>query len=427
VIVISAAGVGLAIVLLVAGVITSNLLFVYISIGVSVAAALLLAAGVFTRRELFIGGQDQGRALPQGTVGEKDARAAPAAAAPAAPAANKAPASTMTSAPRQAPDTVHAPSNASSTEPAAKNVMAGAGARPPGRPRPTAAFTPPESEIVFVTPGRRRFHASGCGLLVGRLTEELTRGEALEEGFSACTTCMPAGAQEGPRPAGPVRVGPAAPAPAAPARAVPAHPGPAGEETARQETARTEPAREETERAGRIETKRATPEPSPMGSAARPWPVPGDDRGAAATGTPAAGRISTFRPAEPAEQAEAEGAEAEPAEAQPTAAGPAAAGPAPAKPAKAEAADVEPAEAESPEPAQEHAAPAGSGADSDGDGELADDGDPDATVWVVRGVSRYHLSDCVLIQVVDEEDVDTMTLAEARVGGCTPCRACHID
>ncbi len=55
-IVISAAGVAFAILLLLAAMITSNLLLVYISIGVSVAAALMLAAGVFMRRELFVRG-----------------------------------------------------------------------------------------------------------------------------------------------------------------------------------------------------------------------------------------------------------------------------------------------------------------------------------------------------------------------------------
>src|SRR6266516_5904984 len=52
---------------------------------------------------------------------------------------------------------------------------------------------------------------------------------------------------------------------------------------------------------------------------------------------------------------------------------------------------------------------------------------PDATVHVLRGVSRFHTADCVLIRVVDEEDVDTMTLAQAQAAGCTPCRACHLD
>ena len=51
----------------------------------------------------------------------------------------------------------------------------------------------------------------------------------------------------------------------------------------------------------------------------------------------------------------------------------------------------------------------------------------DTTVHVVRGVTRYHTEDCILIHVVDDEDVDTMTLADAEQAGCTPCRACHLE
>jgi hypothetical protein len=414
VIVISAAGVGLAIVLLVTGVITSNLLFVYISIGVSVAAALLLAVGVFMRRELFMGRQAPGKGQPRET--------AKATVAQTAPAAEEAP--------------------AARTTPAARNVMAGAGVRPPGpRPRRTAAFTAPESEIVFVTPGRRRFHAPGCGLLVGRFTEELTRGEALEEGFSACTTCLPgkgAAAEEGRRAAGPVRTGPAVPA-----RTGQAHPGPVGEETV---TARQERAREETVKKEQQDTKRAKPEPFPVGSAGRPRPDLADDRGASATGTP----TTAAKPSGSAPPDARPESAAGPSGAGPAATGEDAAGlvgteataggedgaqaggrppgvraaePQRAEPQRAEpdSAEAQRAEPESPEPVQEHGEP------TDSDGEFIDDGDPDSTVWVVRGVSRYHLSDCVLVQVVDEEDVDTMTLAEARTGGCSPCRACHTD
>jgi len=57
----------------------------------------------------------------------------------------------------------------------------------------------------------------------------------------------------------------------------------------------------------------------------------------------------------------------------------------------------------------------------------ADERDPAAQVWIVRGVSRHHLRDCVFVQVVDDDDVDTMTLAESESIGCIPCRACHTD
>lgn len=44
-------------------------------------------------------------------------------------------------------------------------------------------------ELVHVIPGRKRFHEPGCGALSGRQSEELTRDEAEEEGFTACSLC----------------------------------------------------------------------------------------------------------------------------------------------------------------------------------------------------------------------------------------------
>lgn len=44
---------------------------------------------------------------------------------------------------------------------------------------------------VSVVPGRRRYHRGGCRLLAGRESEEISLDEAREEGFTACTTCIP--------------------------------------------------------------------------------------------------------------------------------------------------------------------------------------------------------------------------------------------
>lgn len=46
-----------------------------------------------------------------------------------------------------------------------------------------------EADIVRVIPGRKRFHQPGCSQLAGRDNEELTRGEAEEEGFTPCSIC----------------------------------------------------------------------------------------------------------------------------------------------------------------------------------------------------------------------------------------------
>lgn len=44
-------------------------------------------------------------------------------------------------------------------------------------------------DVVRVIPGRKRFHQPGCALLAGRTSEELTREEAGEEGFTPCSLC----------------------------------------------------------------------------------------------------------------------------------------------------------------------------------------------------------------------------------------------
>jgi hypothetical protein len=48
-------------------------------------------------------------------------------------------------------------------------------------------------------------------------------------------------------------------------------------------------------------------------------------------------------------------------------------------------------------------------------------------VTVIRGVPRYHQSDCVLIRFMSEGDTQAMTVAEAKDAGCTPCTACHSE
>lgn len=62
-------------------------------------------------------------------------------------------------------------------------------------PEPAPELTPspdiPPETTVYVVPGRKRYHIESCRQLAGRGKEELTYVEAREEGFSACTACMP--------------------------------------------------------------------------------------------------------------------------------------------------------------------------------------------------------------------------------------------
>ena len=48
-------------------------------------------------------------------------------------------------------------------------------------------------------------------------------------------------------------------------------------------------------------------------------------------------------------------------------------------------------------------------------------------VTVVPGVPRYHRASCILIRFMGDSDLDKMTVAAAREAGCTPCRACLPD
>ena len=64
----------------------------------------------------------------------------------------------------------------------ANSVAEGAGSEPLGES---------SDLIVRVLPGRRRFHVEDCRLLAGHAPEEISLGEARDEGFTACTACIP--------------------------------------------------------------------------------------------------------------------------------------------------------------------------------------------------------------------------------------------
>jgi hypothetical protein len=159
VIILSGVLVVVAIALLVTGIVTGNtghevagldgLKLIYVSIGVSIISALCLAIGVFLRRkELF------------GTTESE--------------------ASTRRSAASRA------------TKPAKAKARVGAGDDTLSAPMPSATATDvPADTSVFVVPGRKRYHLETCRQLAGRDKEELTFVEAREEGFTACTACLP--------------------------------------------------------------------------------------------------------------------------------------------------------------------------------------------------------------------------------------------
>jgi hypothetical protein len=89
--------------------------------------------------------------------------------------------------------------------------------------------------------------------------------------------------------------------------------------------------------------------------------------------------------------------------------------------AKSPADQAETAEGDPPEPS-----PAEETSDRGGDTSLsAVPSDQDVTV--VPGVPRYHRSECILIRFMGDNDLQRMSVEQARKAGCTPCRACQPD
>ncbi len=154
----------LAIALLVTGIVTGNtgheiagldgLKLIYVSIGVSIVSALFLAIGVFLRRkELFGSAASQTSSKKASTSAVKAGKAA---------------------------------------RPTKTKARVGAGDETPIIPVASASATDvPAETTVYVVPGRKRYHLDTCRQLAGRDKEELTFVEAREEGFTACTACLP--------------------------------------------------------------------------------------------------------------------------------------------------------------------------------------------------------------------------------------------
>jgi hypothetical protein len=162
VIILSGVLVVVALALLATGVLTGNgghevagldgLKLIYVSIGVSIISALCLAIGVFLRRkELF--GSTESEASTRRSAASRSSKA---------------------------------------TRPAKAKARVGAGDDTLSTPMPSATATDvPAETSVFVVPGRKRYHLETCRQLAGRDKEELTFVEAREEGFTACTACLP--------------------------------------------------------------------------------------------------------------------------------------------------------------------------------------------------------------------------------------------
>ncbi|MEU5989318.1 hypothetical protein ABZ806_10090 [Spirillospora sp. NPDC047418] len=453
-----------AIALLVAGIVAGNgdsaqvfgldaLVVIYISIAVSIISALCLAIGVFLRRKELWGSGASAAPARASKRAKKDKRKK---AAPPAPAKGTA-GVPAPPAPAADPD---------------DDVLE--------MPAPPADV--PDDAMVFVVRGRKRYHLDTCRQLAGRDAEELTYAEAKEEGFSPCTACLPdtalaaraaasvpasAGPGKGPRGDAPGTAGAASrepgpersgSGPAGPAEPAPA---PTSFDTPRSfdtPASFDRPASSDTP--GSFDRKGAfdrTAEIPRADEPAAPEPPAADPAGPTLTDLPAAGLFG--KAAEKAPSAPETAAEPEPGDREPEARS------VWERPAEADSAspdatvDLGPASytgtEATPKPRHAHdtadddsgdedAAGAGEGdalapgpvaesgpsaADSADDEPAAEPAGDGPQVRILSGTKRYHRVDCALIEDIGDEadDLESLSRAEAKSRGCTPCLVCQPD
>jgi hypothetical protein len=194
VIILSGVLVVVAIALLIAGIVAGNsgtevvgldgLNLIYVSIGVSIVSALFLAIGVFLRRKDLFGSpaaNATGPAARTAKRGKAGKRGQAELVAETATTQAGAGATTATSGGTGGTSVYPTGSHSSGADPDTAELAA---MMPP-------AGDVPANAVVHVVPGRRRYHIDSCRQLAGRSKEELTFEEAREEGFSPCTACMP--------------------------------------------------------------------------------------------------------------------------------------------------------------------------------------------------------------------------------------------
>ena len=405
----------LAIALLVTGIVTGNtgheiagldgLKLIYVSIGVSIISALCLAIGVFLRRKELFGSVESETSAKRSAVSRSGRSARQAKA----------------------------------------KARVGAGDEAPVPVASATATDVPADTSVFVVPGRKRYHLETCRQLAGRDKEELTFVEAREEGFTACTACLPDTAL----------------AARAALTETESDTSAADDDVRPTESIEALPDTAELRRSD--DTEPATRTDLPVTPLDDDEPEPAAESPAAAeahessegtsAGTavdedltetsegPSARGGSLFEPRERDEAEVAdEGAVAatEPSEREPETA----------EPADASSSDVE-AAAEPDDAAEtateaedtEHVAAADEAAGDDrADGTDDDTGRERATgdgatseglpfVRILSGTKRYHRPDCPLIEDItaDADDLETLSPAEAKERGCTPCLVCQPD
>lgn len=169
-----------AIGLLVAGILLPQMLFIYVSIGLSALAALLLGAGAFRRRDELVRAEQERE--PAAAARERE----PAASRSGAAASSG---GWPTRAPQ--PASARAPQQASAGSAGAGSAGAGAAGAATATWSAEPTSDVPDDAQVWVVPGWRKYHLPGCRQLRRQQAEEISYAEATEQGYTMCASCMP--------------------------------------------------------------------------------------------------------------------------------------------------------------------------------------------------------------------------------------------
>jgi cytoskeletal protein RodZ len=168
----------------------TDLVWIYVSIGLSILAALLLFFSVLRRRpvEPATAGAPYGPAVGTPEARGRAATAKSSATAPVSPAAQRRPATpTPTTAPARKP----AAKKTAAKKPAAKKTAAKTTTKTAAK-KTAAKKTTATRNMVVAIPERGTYHKADCRYVQGRTdTERLNSSTAKSRGFKACGVCKP--------------------------------------------------------------------------------------------------------------------------------------------------------------------------------------------------------------------------------------------
>lgn len=164
------------------GLITANTVFTYVALGLAVVGALLIIGNITVRK----------RKIPDSasdTAGDDDEGPSDQPRSASADHPNLASTVDPVGSDHIADSEMAAagasePTPESASSPSAAEISSIVAHEPAENP----AGGPVETDLVFVVPGRKRFHRDDCHLLRND-SQELTLEEAREEGFTGCTAC----------------------------------------------------------------------------------------------------------------------------------------------------------------------------------------------------------------------------------------------